>query len=183
MIRALRTLIALPLFLIAAATLVAMVWNFATAVIFQRAGDIVVAFMYLGMTTLLLLLVAVANPKAPQVTPKIKTLIIPADPHEPLTRSTIDRSLTALQEAVGGRIDAVGDGPNWTAWADEDGKAKRRPYNVRATHAMAFMAGHNIADPIVGDVVICGHTVDGQPCDLVDFVAARAEELARETGD
>lgn len=183
MIRFARTTIAVLLFLLSAWTLVSGVWNFATAVIYQHAGDAVLGFAYLGATAILLVLCTVINPKSPTpkpTMPTIKTLTIPADPAAPLTRDTIDAGLKALQEAVGGNIEAVGTGPNWTAWADEDGKMKRRPFNPRATHAMGFMSGHSLNDPIVGTVVLTGHTDDGEPKDLDDKVAGRAEELCKE---
>lgn len=178
--KVLRTLIALPLFLLSAVTLVTAVWNFATAVIYGHAGDVVIGFMYCGIAALATVLMSVIAPKAPTKMSKIKTLTIPADPAHALTRDTLDRSLAALQAAVGGPIEDVGHGPNWTAWADEEGKLKRRPYNVRATHAMAFLAGHNIGDPIVGDVVVTGHTPDGEPADLAADVADRVESVAKE---
>lgn len=183
MIRLTRTVIAVALFLLSAWTLVSGVWNFATAAIFQHAGDAVLGFAFLGATAILLVLCTVINPKPlppkPSM-PTIKTLTIPADPAEPLTRDTIDAGLKALQEAVGGNIEAVGRGAEWTAWADEDGKVKRRPFNPRATHAMGFMSGHSLNDPIVGTVVLTGHTADGKPKDLNDDVADRASELAQE---
>lgn len=179
-----RSIIAAVLFLVGAYVLGTAVWNFATAVIFQHPNDVVVGFAYLGLAAILVVLVTLIQPKdqpkAARTMPKIKTLTIPADPAEPLTRDTIDAGLRALQDAVGGHIQAVGTGTNWTAWGDEDGKLKRRPFNPRATHAMGFMSGHSLNDPIVGNVVLTGHTADGEPADLSDDVADRASELAKE---
>jgi hypothetical protein len=186
MIRFTRTAIAVLLFLLAAWTLVSGVWNFATAVLYQHSGDAVLGFAFLGATAILLVLCTVINPKPqpPKPTtptmPTIKTLTIPADPAAPVTRDTIDAGLKALQEAVGGNIEAVGSGTDWTAWADEDGKMKRRPFNPRATHAMGFMSGHSLNDPIVGTVVLTGHTPDGEPKDLDPDVADRAAQLSQE---
>lgn len=178
--KTLRTLIALPLGLLSMYTLGTAVWNFATALIFQHAGDVVIAFAFLGISVVLIMLASLITPKAPAKMPQIKALTIPADPREPLNRDTIDAGLKALQTAVGGYIEKVGGGDNWTAWADEEGNITGRPFNPRATHAMSFMGGHGLHHPIVGDVVLTGHTPDGEPADLADDVADRAEELCKE---
>lgn len=177
-----RRLIAIPVLLLGCAALVAALWNFGTALIFGHGGDLVIGFFFLGVSALLLVLLSILTPKALPAMAKIKTLTIPADPAHAVAHVTITQSLKALQEAVGGPITAVGDGPSWTAWAEEDGNVKHRPYNERATHAMAFLCGRDVSVPILGDVVICGHTAAGLPCDLDNVVAARAEELAMETG-
>lgn len=184
MIRAIRTIIAVILFFMGAFALITAVWNFITAVLHQHLTDVMVGFACLGIAAILLVIMSLVSPKQPkpQATkmPTIKTLTIPADPAAPVTRDTIDAGLKALQEAVGGNIEAVGSGTDWTAWADEDGKMKRRPFNPRATHAMGFMSGHSLNDPIVGTVVLTGHTPDGEPKDLDDKVANRAAELSQE---
>jgi len=186
MIRLTRSIIAVTLFLISAYTLVSAIWDLGSGLISQNLEAAITGFALLGATAILLALSSVINPKPvpkkpePAPMPHIKVLTIPANPSAPLTSDTIDAGLKALQAAVGGYIEPVGDGPDWTAWADEDGKVKRRPFNPRATHAMGFMSGHNLNDPIVGDVVLTGHTVDGEPMDLTDKVAHMAQDLAKE---
>lgn len=85
----------------------------------------------------------------------ITIITIPAETTDTVATSQSSGNLDALQEAVGGYIEAVGVG-NIAIYLDEEGKLKSRPINERATrlaHRLKVISAHDI---IVGDAVVTG---------------------------
>lgn len=98
----------------------------------------------------------------------IQMITVPANTAEPVTTTETDGSLTTLQTAVGGWVEAVGIG-NVCIYLDEEGKLKNRPANVRATklaHRLKLISAHDV---IVGDAVVTGFNDDtGENADAPD---------------
>ena len=65
-------------------------------------------------------------------------------------------SLTALQGAVGGYVEAVTLKDDLTMWVNEEGKLQGLPVNESAT--VIFAAAFHVIDTIRGDVVLTGGT-------------------------
>lgn len=90
-----------------------------------------------------------------------------------------DISLTALQEAVGGWVQAIGLKDNLTMWLNEEGKLMQLPHNLKgqAVWDAFFQEG---SDYIVGNIVLTGGAdEDGETLGLEDYaVSALMESLA-----
>lgn len=90
-----------------------------------------------------------------------------------------DTSLTALQEAVGGWVQAVGLKPDLTMWLNEEGKFMQLPHNLKgqAVWDAFFEEG---SDYIVGNIVLTGGAdEDGETLGLDDSaVSALMQSLA-----
>ena len=90
-----------------------------------------------------------------------------------------DISLNALQEAVGGWVQAIGLKDNLTMWLNEEGKLMQLPHNLKgqAIWDSFFQEG---SDYIVGNVVLTGGADDeGETLALDDStVSILRESLA-----
>jgi hypothetical protein len=185
--KATRTLLALPFLIAGLAALLATIYEFGKALFTMSLPDVVFGFAALVMSGILLAVGGALNPNkstnrktGPMGGKTIQALIIPADAGTPITTATIESSLKTLQGFVGGYIEAVGRGLDWTAFANEEGKLDGQPYNQRATHALAFIAGHNPNDPLVGDVILVGTDKNGETTSIPDSLAVKVREIAGE---
>lgn len=191
--KTIRTLMAIPFLLMAVASFCAMIFEFGKGVVTMSLTDFVYGFALLAFTFVMILVMGALNPnrkktpekKETQSMPKpstdtVRAVIIPADPNLPVATTTLSSDLRSLQAAVGGYIEPVGRALDWVAWADEDGKVKGKPYNKRATHAMAFMSNHNPNDPIAGDVVVLGTDKTGASANVPNIIAGRVLEITGE---
>jgi hypothetical protein len=66
-------------------------------------------------------------------------------------------SLSVLQKAVGGWVQAIDLNNNLTLWVNEEGKLEDLPHNALAQHFFDLRFGTG-ADIIVGDAVLTGGT-------------------------
>jgi hypothetical protein len=66
-------------------------------------------------------------------------------------------SLTVLQKAVGGWVQAIDISDKLTLWVNEEGKLEDLPHNPRAQQYFDMRFGTG-ADYVVGDAVITGGT-------------------------
>lgn len=89
----------------------------------------------------------------------IQIITVPAETSTPVATIDSPGDLDALQEAVGGWIEAVGVG-NIAIYLDEEGKLKGRSINVRATKLAHRMKVIHPTDCIVGDAVVTGFNDD-----------------------
>ena len=73
-----------------------------------------------------------------------------------MPKNGTDFDLWELQEIVGGYVEFIHLPNQRIMIVDEDGKAKRKPVNEKATKLLqeAFTNRHQT---IVGDVLVCGH--------------------------
>ena len=104
----------------------------------------------------------------------ISALLIPVD-GDPEVRE-VEPHFTARKEIVGGWLEGVGAGidADWCAYADEEGRIKRLPINVRAT-ALARSLGWP-GDFLVGPVVFVGQEWRGEDGNVEVSVPARIVE-------
>jgi hypothetical protein len=65
--------------------------------------------------------------------------------------------LTALQEAVGGWVQAIELTPNLCLWVNEEGKMHKLPHNLKGQAIWDSFFGED-TDYIVGNVVLTGGT-------------------------
>jgi hypothetical protein len=189
--KTIRTLMAIPFMFLGIAGLCAMIFEFGKGLVTMSLTDIVYGFALMVLTFIMVIIMGVLNPNRknhkpskkpgnPQpMTDKVRAVLIPADKDKPVTPINVS-DLPTMQALVGGYIEAVGRGLDWVGYADEDGKIKNKPYNPRATHAMAFMSGHNPNDPIAGDVIVVGVDKGGVSANIPNVIAGRILEITGE---
>jgi hypothetical protein len=89
----------------------------------------------------------------------IKVIAIPASQWDPMDmREIAPTDLNAYQALVGGPIESIDlENPSASLYLNEEGKLRRLPHNVRATH---ILWAHNerlrLRDRVVGDAFIAG---------------------------
>jgi hypothetical protein len=122
----------------------------------------------------------------------MKALVIPVD--GPLYEVDLDNandhgSLKALQDAVGGYIEAVAlpdfikGARNATAYVNEEGKLEGLPINWRATDYMVPGVGLMVGDYIAGPMVLAGFSIrTGDHRPLPQPVIDRARLIEEESG-
>lgn len=112
----------------------------------------------------------------------MKLTALLTSPHEQARVVTIEPTLRALQEAIGGGyLEAIGT-PSWSAYLDEEGRLKNLPVNVdgtRLAQAMGFSEGppwDGIG--LVGPVLFIGPADDkGEETSVPDSVIGTAIKL------
>lgn len=82
-------------------------------------------------------------------------------------------TLHQFQQTVGGYIEAI-NGPDWTAYCNEEGKLQNLPPNDTADSVARLLGWHPLPfDFLVGTVVFCGPPDGmGNDTDVPDFVVA-----------
>lgn len=110
----------------------------------------------------------------------IRAAIIPASESQPVRVVHLDTGIQALQNAVGGWVEAVGT-EEATIWLDEEGKLANKAPNYRATKlARTLGVGLKVHDVIAGDAVVTGFDHDtGEnadvPASAVDALGATVQ--------
>lgn len=115
-------------------------------------------------------------------------LIVPHDDSLPLRHEHVGADLAAMQQLVGGWLEAVtriGGGADWHAYVDENGLRKRLGPNRRATvlaHVLGWLGGLD-HDLLVGDAVFVGANSSGEEADVPARVVETAQRLQYEIND
>jgi Domain of unknown function (DUF3846) len=93
---------------------------------------------------------------------KVTGILIPHDPNNEL-HLNVDTGLTDLQAAVGGYVEAISiEQPRLTLFANEEGKIRELPRNLRATIIWWLLAPRTRGvDILCGDVVLTGRDMHG----------------------
>jgi hypothetical protein len=73
--------------------------------------------------------------------------------------------LADMQKAVGGYIELIGL-ERFDFWVDEEGKRKGKPINIKATTLLLVESKGRRTDFLVGDVLLLGKAIKGDPSDL-----------------
>jgi hypothetical protein len=98
------------------------------------------------------------------MTKQASSIIIPADPAEPVRRETVTADLDTAQGIVGGWIEGLPSNTDegWAAYGNEEAKILRLPANPRAHAVLVALGGHNPADMLRGNVFIVGIDDEGE---------------------
>ena len=102
-------------------------------------------------------------------------LILPARISEPVRIESVEAGLKALQDLVGGEIEAVTRG-DWVVYLNADGVLADLPPNLRAAQLMRD-CGLDLAGAARGTAVFLGHGSHGDAADAPDHLIRRAEDL------
>jgi hypothetical protein len=102
-------------------------------------------------------------------------LIIPARTSEPVRTEHLDPSLPALQNLVGGDIEAVTRG-DWHVYLNAEGMITNLPANLRAAQLM-YDCGLDLSGVARGTAVFLGHGNHGEEADAPEHLIRLAEEL------
>lgn len=82
-------------------------------------------------------------------------------------------SLTQLQAAVGGSVEAVGLDQDWTAWMNDEALIYGLPVNIFVTHLLRFAYGY----PLLGDALLLGSNRRGEEASLPKRVTDQVRHL------
>lgn len=102
-------------------------------------------------------------------------LIVPGQMPE---HTEINPGLSALQSAVEGYIECVSPAvEGWTAYGNEEAKLVDLAPNPVANFLMAEMAGHNVRDMLRGNVIVIGHTPEGDTASVPAGLLEKMHEV------
>lgn len=114
----------------------------------------------------------------------VKALVIKAnETQELIDIDDTGHGIRALQEAVGGYIEAVFAVDGWLLYANEDGRALNLPFNPKASALIASMCeitGTPMplgADHLVGNAVIVGFDGGANSVEIPEVWVDRFKEL------